>query len=632
MDTTSTTPTMTSTTTISEDNVMTTIVEGGTMSVHAIPPTTTTVAATVIIQQHQQQQLQQQTIDNHATTVVDQFIKLQSQPGGVEQWLSTLDKQQLSTTDGCGRTLLYVATSEQNYDAVRQLIKQGADVNQSVRLYNIGTQVVSSNTPFSLLNYTYPASEETVLHLASRNGDHQMLTLLVESGANKEAQDSLRRTPYVLAAANGRTECSRLLILSGVNVNAVDCYNKTALHLAIDQNHEDISTTITRNGGDLSVRYHYNPHAKANMLSNDIETGQGKEHEIEIIEKLDRYGHITDQNQVQTKKDSEREARLIELELSRAQKWWKMMRSWTPGKKRPSKVAERSIKGIPDRVRGQAWRLLSNSDINKLAQPNLYGQLLDQPSASELVIDLDVNRASRNYIYFRERYGHGQVALFNVLKVYSNFDQEIGYTQGMSSIAALLVMYMPETDAFWTFERLMNGERYNMRHLFVTGLIKLHQMIYVFDKLLAKKMPSLSKHFTRINLGSVLFATKWFIIGYLDTLPFYLILRTWDLIFSEGYNIVYAVAITLLRHFEGQLVGKPFEECFQVFQQLERLEMDQDEFVASVMKNVISNKKIEKLEREYQASQNVPPPSSRIAAGGAGDKKSRRSMRFASRK
>jgi hypothetical protein len=34
--------------------------------------------------------------------------------------------------------------------------------------------------------------------------------------------------------------------------------------------------------------------------------------------------------------------------------------------------------------------------------------------------------------------------LYNVLKAYSNFNSEIGYTQGMSFIAAVLLMHMNE--------------------------------------------------------------------------------------------------------------------------------------------------------------------------------------------
>lgn len=44
-------------------------------------------------------------------------------------------------------------------------------------------------------------------------------------------------------------------------------------------------------------------------------------------------------------------------------------------------------------------------------------------------IDLDVNRTFRNTVYFRDRYGPRQCALFRVLAAYSVYNSEVGYCQ-----------------------------------------------------------------------------------------------------------------------------------------------------------------------------------------------------------
>lgn len=77
-------------------------------------------------------------------------------------------------------------------------------------------------------------------------------------------------------------------------------------------------------------------------------------------------------------------------------------------------------------------------------------------------IDLDVNRTYRDHIMFRERYGLKQQALFNVLGAYSVYNLEIGYCQGMSQIAALLLMYLNEEDAFWALSVLVSDKKYCM--------------------------------------------------------------------------------------------------------------------------------------------------------------------------
>ena len=77
-------------------------------------------------------------------------------------------------------------------------------------------------------------------------------------------------------------------------------------------------------------------------------------------------------------------------------------------------------------------------------------------------IDLDVNRTYRDHISFRERYGVKQRSLFNILCAYSVYNSEVGYCQGMSQIAALLLLYMNEEDAFWALAQLMTHHRYGM--------------------------------------------------------------------------------------------------------------------------------------------------------------------------
>lgn len=84
-------------------------------------------------------------------------------------------------------------------------------------------------------------------------------------------------------------------------------------------------------------------------------------------------------------------------------------------------------------------------------------------------IDLDVNRTYREHIHFRKRYDLKQQELFNILSAYSLYNSDIGYTQGMSQIAALLLMYLSEDEAFWALSALISDPKYNMH-----GTLKIH--------------------------------------------------------------------------------------------------------------------------------------------------------------
>uniref|UniRef100_A0A8C0P3I1 Rab-GAP TBC domain-containing protein n=1 Tax=Canis lupus familiaris TaxID=9615 RepID=A0A8C0P3I1_CANLF len=52
--------------------------------------------------------------------------------------------------------------------------------------------------------------------------------------------------------------------------------------------------------------------------------------------------------------------------------------------------------------------------------------------------------------------------LFLVLAAYSVYDTEVGYCQGMREITAILLMFLPEEDAFWALAQLMVDDRHAM--------------------------------------------------------------------------------------------------------------------------------------------------------------------------
>ena len=65
-----------------------------------------------------------------------------------------------------------------------------------------------------------------------------------------------------------------------------------------------------------------------------------------------------------------------------------------------------------------------------------------QDSPSEATIQRDINRTFPAHDYFRESGGVGQDALFKISKAYAVYDEEIGYCQGFSFLAAALVLHV----------------------------------------------------------------------------------------------------------------------------------------------------------------------------------------------
>ena len=64
-------------------------------------------------------------------------------------------------------------------------------------------------------------------------------------------------------------------------------------------------------------------------------------------------------------------------------------------------------------------------------------------------------RTFPTHSYFSTQLGAGQLSLYNLLKAYSLLDPEVGYCQGLSFVAGVLLLHMGEEEAFNMLKFLM---------------------------------------------------------------------------------------------------------------------------------------------------------------------------------
>ena len=78
---------------------------------------------------------------------------------------------------------------------------------------------------------------------------------------------------------------------------------------------------------------------------------------------------------------------------------------------------------------------------------NLYQKLMElEWEQVENQIKKDINRTMSELKLWREDSQGGNNKLYNVLKAYANYDQEVNYVQGMNYIVGLLLLYIPDED------------------------------------------------------------------------------------------------------------------------------------------------------------------------------------------
>ncbi|XP_046976888.1 USP6 N-terminal-like protein isoform X1 [Vanessa cardui] len=266
--------------------------------------------------------------------------------------------------------------------------------------------------------------------------------------------------------------------------------------------------------------------------------------EFEDYHKTDRYGFIHDERLTQKTAPQK-----VNVEVEREKKWVKMLGSWESATTK-EKLHRRIYKGIPNSLRIKIWCKLLNVNTIKSDNPGKFQEMLKlakQWSTDVRQIDSDVNRQFREHQFYRERYSEKQCSLFNVLCAYSMYNSEVGYCQGMSGLAGVLLMYMDEEDAFWALAILLSDKKYAMHGLYVEGFPKLTRFLEHHDKILIKFMPKLKHHFDKFGLDAILYSLKWFFVCFVERVPFSLCLRVWDIYLLDGERVITAMAYTILK-------------------------------------------------------------------------------------
>lgn len=196
------------------------------------------------------------------------------------------------------------------------------------------------------------------------------------------------------------------------------------------------------------------------------------------------------------------------------------------------------------------------------SHPSLYARLLAVSNeAVDMEIMRDLNRTFPNHVLFSQRQGPGQRCLFHVLRAFSAWDARVGYVQGMGFVAAVLLMYMSEEEAFWTLAALVKGAAHApLEGLYTPGMPLLQLCLAQFTALLRQELPRLGAHMAAEGVEPSMYCTHWFNTVFAYSLPFEHLLRVWDVFLLEGMKTVFRVGLALLASAQDELQGAPFEK------------------------------------------------------------------------
>lgn len=253
------------------------------------------------------------------------------------------------------------------------------------------------------------------------------------------------------------------------------------------------------------------------------------------------------------------------------------------------RVRELWWQGIPPSVRGKVWSLAIGNELN--ITPELYEiflsrakekwrsfsetssvnenedcgvSLADRESSLDL-IKLDISRTFPS-LYIFQKGGPYHDILHNMLGAYTCYRPDVGYVQGMSFIAAVLILNLEEADAFIAFANLLN-KPCQMAFFRVDHDLML-KYFAAFEVFFEENLPKLFQHFQNNSLTPDFYLIDWIFTLYSKSLPLDVACRVWDVFCRDGEEALFRTGLGILRLYQDVLLQMDFIHSAQFLSRL----------------------------------------------------------------
>ncbi|XP_073448745.1 small G protein signaling modulator 3 isoform X1 [Aquarana catesbeiana] len=214
------------------------------------------------------------------------------------------------------------------------------------------------------------------------------------------------------------------------------------------------------------------------------------------------------------------------------------------------------LAGIPHSMRQQLWMRLSGALQKKRNSEMTYRDIVRNSSNDETLaakqIEKDLLRTMPSNACFSNLQSVGVPRLRRVLRGLAWLYPDIGYCQGTGMVAACLLLFLEEEDAFWMMCAVI--EDLVPASYFSTTLLGVQTDQRVLRHLIVQYLPRLDKLLQEHDIELSLITLHWFLTAFASVVHIKLLLRIWDVFFYQGSLVLFQTTLGMLKIKEEELI------------------------------------------------------------------------------
>ena len=276
---------------------------------------------------------------------------------------------------------------------------------------------------------------------------------------------------------------------------------------------------------------------------------------IKLLNKTNNFNNILDNSEIEINK--------IKVEITNNIKQNKLLNVFQENfnnyfsSKNNKTFIKLILSGMPDFLRPIIWILILEKNNKNKKQLSIKDYLCQNNNSQNLKqINKDINRTfiinhndnKSNIVIDEDKINK----LKHILIAISNYNPEIGYTQGMNHIIGFLlkVTNFDEEKAFYLSILIID----KIKGYFIKDFPLLKENLNKFNNEFYIRNNKLYKHFKKYMMPDELWICKWLQTLFTISFPFNEVCRIWDALIVFGFDFIIYLSLAIIYYAEEKLL------------------------------------------------------------------------------